>query len=78
MIRGVILATLVLTGCETPIITSEPFDPWAYNPTTYEEFNELPISEQDKWTWLLYRREDIGVCFEDEFLNENGQCEVEE
>lgn len=76
-----LLAVLMTAGCGSTIITdncsSEPFDPWAYNPKTLEEFDALPISDEDKWTWLIYRREEIGVCFEDEFLNGQGQCELE-
>lgn len=81
MRKLLLLAVLTTGGCSSTIITdnysSEPFDPCAYNPKTVEEFNALPISNEDKWTWLIYRREEIGVCFEDEFLNGQGQCEIE-
>lgn len=72
------LAVLTTAGCSSTIITSEPFDPMAYNPKTYEELMALPISPEDKMTWLVYRREEIGVCFEDEYLDENGKCQLEE
>lgn len=81
-------AGLLLIGCSSTIIIlpspednrygSAPFDPYAYNPKTLEELDELPLSDQDRWTWLRYRRAEIGVCFEDEYLDEFGHCQVED
>ena len=78
MRKLLVLAVLITTGCSSTIITSEPFDHTAYNPKTYEELMALPISPEDKMTWLVYRREEIGVCFEDEYLDEYGKCQPEE
>lgn len=72
------LAVLITAGCSSTIITSEPFDVWAYNPKTVEEFDALPLSNQDRWTWLIHRRAEIGICFEDEYLDEYGKCQLEE
>ena len=71
------LAVLTTAGCSSTIIT-EPFDVWAYNPKTIEEFDALPISNQERWTWLIHRRAEIGICFEDEYLDEYGKCQLQE
>lgn len=76
------LAVLTTAGCGSTIINdhcaTEQFDMWAYNPKTIEEFDALPLSNQERWTWLIHRREEIGICFEDEYLDEYGKCQLEE
>ena len=52
------------------------FNPYAVNFTSADDFDQsVELDHNQKWKWLRYRRAEIGICFEDEFLNADGQCE---
>lgn len=51
------------------------YNPFADNFSNYEALERADqLSAEEKYKWLRYRREEIGVCFEDEELDEFGQC----
>ena len=52
------------------------FNPYAVDFKNADDFEQsVELSHNQKWKWLRYRRAEIGICFEDEFLNADGQCE---
>ncbi len=51
------------------------FNPYAVDFKNADQFERnRTLSPDEKYKWLRYRREEIGVCFEDEELNEFGYC----
>lgn len=50
------------------------FNPFADDFGSYEALERAELTAEQKYKWLRYRREEIGVCFEDEELDEFGQC----
>ena len=52
------------------------FNPYSVDFKSADDFEQsLELNADQKWKWLRYRRAEIGICFEDEFLNSDGQCE---
>ena len=53
------------------------FNPYSVDFKSADDFEQtLELNADQKWKWLRYRRAEIGICFEDEFLNDKGQCEL--
>lgn len=50
------------------------FNPFSVDFGSYEALERAELTAEKKYKWLRYRREEIGVCFEDEELDEFGQC----
>lgn len=56
--------------------SADGFNPFSVNFENVEAFeNDTTLDHNQAWKWLRYRREEIGICFEDEFLNVDGRCE---
>lgn len=54
------------------------FNPYSVDFVDADQFEKsVELNADQKWKWLRYRREEIGICFEDEFLNAKGQCELD-
>lgn len=54
------------------------FTPYSVDFKSADDFEQsLELNADQKWKWLRYRRAEIGICFEDEFLNAKGQCELD-
>lgn len=54
------------------------FNPYAVDFADADDFEKSDKLNPDQaWKWLRYRRAEIGICFEDEFLNDQGQCELD-
>ena len=54
------------------------FNPYSVDFKNADDFIESKrLNDDQKWKWLRYRRAEIGVCFEDEFLNAEGHCELD-
>ena len=54
------------------------FNPYTVDFKSADDFEQsLELNADQKWKWLRYRRAEIGICFEDEFLNDKGQCELD-
>lgn len=54
------------------------FNPYTVDFKSVDDFEQsLELNANQKWKWLRYRRAEIGICFEDEFLNTKGQCELD-
>lgn len=54
------------------------FNPYKVDFKNADEFERSDkLNHDQKWKWLRYRRMELGVCFEDEFLNGQGQCELD-
>lgn len=54
------------------------FNPYSVEFKSTDDFEQsLELNADQKWKWLRYRRAEIGICFEDEFLNDNGKCELD-
>lgn len=54
------------------------FNPYSVDFKSTDDFEQsLELNADQKWKWLRYRRAEIGICFEDEFLNAKGQCELD-
>lgn len=54
------------------------FNPYSVDFKSADDFEQsLELNADQKWKWLRYRRAEIGICFEDEFLNAKGQCELD-
>lgn len=54
------------------------FNPYSVDFKSVDDFEQsLELNADQKWKWLRYRRAEIGICFEDEFLNDNGKCELD-
>lgn len=50
------------------------FNPFTVEFDSYEALERAEhLTAEQKYKWLRYRREEIGVCFEDEELDEFGQ-----
>lgn len=51
------------------------FNPWAVDFKDADGFEKSDKLNPDQaWKWLRYRRAEIGICFEDESMDEHGQC----
>ena len=56
----------------------ERFNPYSVDFKNADDFEQSKeLNDDQKWKWLRYRRAEIGICFEDEFLNAEGQCEID-
>lgn len=54
------------------------FNPYSEDFKSVDDFEQsLELNADQKWKWLRYRRAEIGICFEDEFLNAQGKCELD-
>ena len=54
------------------------FNPYSVDFVDADQFEKsVELNADQKWKWLRYRRAEIGICFEDEFLNANGKCELD-
>lgn len=54
------------------------FNPYAVNFKNADDFvKSNGLNDDQKWKWLRYRRAEIGICFEDESMNEFNQCVVD-
>lgn len=54
------------------------FNPYSVDFKNVDDFEQSKeLNDDQKWKWLRYRRAEIGICFEDEFLNAEGQCEID-
>lgn len=54
------------------------FNPYSVDFKNADDFVESKrLNDDQKWKWLRYRRAEIGICFEDEFLNAEGHCELD-
>lgn len=54
------------------------FNPYSVDFKNADDFEQSKeLNDDQKWKWLRYRRAEIGICFEDEFLNAEGQCEID-
>lgn len=54
------------------------FNPFSVDFADYEALERSALTENQAYKWLRYRREEIGVCFEDEEMSDLGVCVVEE
>ena len=78
-VERVIIANLPAKLVEADAVDSVVgFNPYSVDFKSADDFEQsLELNADQKWKWLRYRRAEIGICFEDEFLNAQGQCELD-
>ena len=78
-VERAIIANLPVKLVEVDAIDSVGgFNPYEVDFKSADDFEQsLELNTDQKWKWLRYRRAEIGICFEDEFLNAEGQCELD-
>lgn len=60
---------------EQSINSEGGFNPFSVDFVDGEAFSRSDLTDGQAWKWLKYRREEIGLCYEDE-QRVNGECVV--